>query len=127
MNLKLLLHLHFFTALENGKTMKIKLATSCIIIGTMLAPAYAADQNPEKKQAMTEVKDSPLAAKVRAKLAEEKFSSLPDITIDTDATGKVFLGGRVKSEQEADRITKTVRMMEGVTAVRGAFQVPGDK
>ena len=109
--------------------MKIKLATSCIAIGTMLAPIVvnAADQAPEQKPAMTAAKDSPLTAKVKARLAEEKFSSLPDITIDSDATGKVFLGGKVKSEQEADKITKIVRMMEGVTAVRGTFQVPGDK
>jgi hyperosmotically inducible protein len=109
--------------------MKIKLATSCVVIGAMLTPifAHAADQDSDRKHPMTFVKDSVITAKIKAKLAEEKISSLATITVDTDADGKVFLSGKVKSEQEADTIIFTVHRIEGVTAVRSDFRIPGDK
>jgi hyperosmotically inducible periplasmic protein len=123
----------FFTALINpndhGKTMKIKLAKTCIIIGAALAPivAHAADQDSDRKDPMAYVKDSVITAKIKAKLAEEKIGSLASITVDTDANGKVYLGGTVKSEQEADNIIFFVHRIEGVTAVRSTFRIPGDK
>ena len=109
--------------------MKIKLATACIAISTVLAPinAHSADQDSDRKQPMTFVKDSVITAKIKAKLAEEKVGSLADITVDTDAEGKVFLGGKVKSEQEADNIIGIVHRVEGVTAVKSVFRIPADK
>jgi hyperosmotically inducible protein len=107
--------------------MKIKLATSCIVIGIALAPAHAADQDSDRKEPMTFVKDSVITAKVKAKLAEEKIGSLATISVDTDANGKVFLKGKVKSEQEADRIISLTRRIEGVKAVRSEFSVADDK
>jgi hyperosmotically inducible periplasmic protein len=109
--------------------MKIKLATTCIIIGTLLAPivAHAADQDSDHKHPMTFVKDSVITAKIKAKLAEANLSSLANITVDTDANGAVFLSGKVKSEQEADTIIFIVHRIEGVTAVKSDFRITDDK
>ena len=108
--------------------MKIKLAKTCIIIAAALAPviAHAADQDSNRKDTMTFVKDSVITAKIKAKLAEEKVSSLATVTVDTDANGKVFLGGKVKTEQEADTIIFLTHRIEGVTAVRSTFRITGD-
>jgi len=109
--------------------MKMKFAASCIVIATALAPivALGADQGSGLKQPVTFVKDSELAARIKARLAQEKFSSLPNITIETDAKGAVKLSGRVTSEKEADNIIFIVHRIEGVTAVRSYFAIPGDK
>jgi osmotically-inducible protein OsmY len=109
--------------------MKIKFATLCIVIGTVFAPVavHAADQDSGSKQTMTVAKDPALATKIRARLAEEKFSSLPDITIDADANGAVVMTGKVKSEQEADNIIFIVHRVEGVKAVKSNFRLTSDK
>ena len=109
--------------------MRINLAKACIIIGTALVPivTHAADQDSDRKNPMEFVKDSVITAKIKAKLAEEKVGNLATITVDTDANGKVYLGGTVKSEQEADNIIFFVHRIEGVTAVRSTFRIKGDK
>ena len=76
--------------------MKIKLATTCFIIGTLLAPvaAFAADGDTDRTHPATYVKDSVITTKIKAKLAEEKMSSLGNIKVDTDAKGAVVLRGK---------------------------------
>ena len=71
--------------------MKIKLATTCFVIGALLAPvaALAADGDSDRTHPMTFVKDSVITAKIKAKLAEEKMSSLAHIKVDTDSKGAV--------------------------------------
>ena len=107
--------------------MKLKLAASAIVIGTALAPAYSADQGSDPKYATASAKGPEITAKIKAKLTEEKISSLATITIETDANGAVVLSGKVKSEQEAESITRHVRMIEGVTRVKSNFFIPNDK
>ena len=109
--------------------MKIQLATSCILLATVLAPIVvpAADQGADAKQSVAFVKDSELTARIKARLAEGKFASLPNITIESDAKGAVFLSGKVDSVREADKIILTVHRIEGVKAVKSLFSVPSDK
>lgn len=109
--------------------MKIKFAASCIVIGTMLAPIFveAAGQDSNCKYPTTSAEGAAITARIKAKLAEEKISSLAIITIDTDAKGAVRLCGKVNSEQEADNIIFTVHRIEGVTAVRSLFDFESDK
>jgi len=109
--------------------MKIKIAASCIVIGIALAPivAEAADQDSSCKHPTTSVKGAIIAASIKAKLAEEKIDSLPNMTVDSDAKGEVLLCGRVKTEQEADTIIFFVHRVQGVTAVKSYFEIPGDK
>jgi len=105
--------------------MKIKLATACFVIGTLLAPvmAHAADADANRKEPMTFVKDSAITVKVKAKLAEEKMSSLAHIKVDTDSKGAVVLKGTVKTQAEADKAVSIARGTDGVTSVMSNIQV----
>jgi hyperosmotically inducible protein len=107
--------------------MKIKLAATCFIIGTLLAPvvAYAADSDSDRTHPMTFVKDSVITAKIKAKLAGETMSSLAHIKVDTDGTGTVVLRGKVKTQEEADKAASIARDTEGVTSVRSTIRVRG--
>jgi hyperosmotically inducible protein len=104
--------------------MKIKLAASCFIIGTLLAPVAAlADSETDNAHPMTFVKDSVITTKIKAKLAEEKISSLAHIEVDTDRNGAVVLSGKVKTQEEADKAVSIARETEGVTSVRSKIQL----
>jgi hyperosmotically inducible protein len=107
--------------------MKIELATSCFIIGTLLAPVavFAADGDSDRTHPVTFVKDSAITAKIKAKLAEEKLSSLAHIKVDTDAKGAVVLRGKVKTQEEADKAVSIARGTEGVTSVKSSILVKG--
>lgn len=120
---------HFSTSQENGKTMNIKIAASCILIGAALAPivAQANVQDSNCRHSVQSVRGAEITARIKAKLAEEKVSSLASITIDTDANGAVLMCGTVRSEQEADLIIFRVHRIKGVTAVRSDFDIPSDK
>jgi hypothetical protein len=60
--------------------MKSKLGATCFVIGTLLAPfaVHAADTSTDTDRTHPKifVKDSVITTKVKAKLAEEKLSSL---------------------------------------------------
>jgi hyperosmotically inducible protein len=108
--------------------MKIQLATTCFVIGTVLAPvvAHAEDQDSDRAHPTTFVKDSVITTKIKAKLAEEKMSSLKDIRVDTDANGAVVLSGKVKTQQEADKAVSIAHKTEGVTSVKNNIRVQKD-
>ena len=105
--------------------MKIRLATTCFVIGTLLAPvaAYAADSDSDRAHPTTFVKDSIITTKIKAKLAEEKMSTLKHIKVDTDAKGAVVLGGKVKNQEEADKAVSIARETEGVTSVKSHIRI----
>jgi hyperosmotically inducible protein len=105
--------------------MKIKLAATCFVIGTFLAPvaAHAADPDSDRTHPMTFVKDSVITTKIKAKLAEEKMNSLAHIKVDTDRKGAVVLSGNVKSQEEADKIVSIARETEGVTSVNSHIRI----
>ena len=108
--------------------MKIKLATTCFIIGTLLAPVAvfaAADGDTDRTHPVTFVKDSAITVKIKAKLAGEKMSSLAHIKVDTDAKGAVVLRGKVKTQEEADKAVSIARETEGVTSVKSSIRVKG--
>lgn len=109
--------------------MKNKLATACFVIGTVLVPvaAHAADGDSDRMHPMAFVKDSVVTTKIKAKLAEEKMSSLAHIKVDTDAKGAVVLGGNVKTREEADKAVSIARATEGVTSVKSNIQLKKDK
>jgi len=108
--------------------MKIKLTTICFVIGTLLVPvaAHAADSDSDLSHPMTFVKDSVITTKIKAKLAEEKMSSLAHIKVDTDNKGVVVLSGKVRTQEEADKAVSIARETEGVTSVKSKIQVKKD-
>ncbi|MGE5774492.1 MAG: BON domain-containing protein [Hyphomicrobiales bacterium] len=108
--------------------MKIQFATTFFVIGTVLAPvaAHAEDQDSDRAHPMTYVKDSAITAKIKAKLAEEKMSTLKDIQVDTDSKGAVVLSGKVRSQEEADKAVSIAHRTEGVTSVKSNIRVQKD-
>jgi hyperosmotically inducible protein len=108
--------------------MKIKLATTCFVIGAFLAPlaAYAADGDSDRMHPLTYVKDSVITTKVKAMLADEKMSSLAHIQVDTDAKGAVVLSGNVRTKADADKAVSITRAVEGVTSVTSNLKIRKD-
>ena len=108
--------------------MRTKLAATCFIIGTLLAPvaAHAADSDSDRTHPMTFVKDSVITTKIKAKLAEEKMSSLAHIRVHTDSTGAVVLRGKVKTQEEADKAVSIARETEGVASVKNNLKIKKD-
>lgn len=108
--------------------MKTRLATTCFIIGTLLAPvaAHAAEPDSDRSHPMAFVKDSVITTKIKAKLAEEKMSSLAHIKVDTDKKGAVVLSGKVRTQEEADKAASIAHATEGVTSVKNKIQIKKD-
>jgi len=110
--------------------MKIKLATSLFVIGTLLAPfaVHAADTSTDtdRTHPKTFVKDSVITTKVKAGLAEEKIGSLMHIRVDTHGHGAVVLTGKVRTKEEADKAVSIARGTEGVTSVKSKIRVKKD-
>ena len=109
--------------------MKIKFAITCFALATLLAPmaAHAADSDSDRSHPMTFVKDSVITTKVKAKLADEKMSSLAHIRVDTDNKGVVVLSGTVKTLADSDKAASIARSTEGVTGVRNDLRVKMDE
>ena len=108
--------------------MNTKLAATCFIIGTLFAPmlAHAADGDTDRKHPMTFVEDSVITTKIKAKLANEKMTSLVKVKVDTDAKGAVVLSGTTKTKEQADKAVALARETEGVTSVKSTIQVKKD-
>ena len=108
--------------------MKITIASSCFVLATVLTPAaaFAGDSDSDRAHPMTFVTDSVITTKIKAKLADEKMSSLGRIGVDTDAKGGVVLSGNARTQKEADKAVSIARETEGVTSVKSTIQVKKD-
>lgn len=104
--------------------MKIKLATSCFVISTLLTAmtAHAADPNAAPAHPKILVNDSVITSEIKAKLADDKISNLAQIVVDTRANGEVLLSGKVTTQEEADQAISIARETEGVTSVRSELK-----
>lgn len=108
--------------------MKSKLATAALIVSTLFVTVAATAQETDTDRAhpMTFVKDSVITTKIKAKLGDDKLSSLLHVRVDTDAHGAVVLSGYVKSADQADRAVMIAKGTEGVTSVRNDLLVKGE-
>ena len=112
--------------------MKIKLATTCFVIGALLGPiaapvaAFADDSDSDRTHPITFVKDSMITARVKANLFDERMGSLAHVRVDTDRKGMVVLSGRVRSQEDADKTVSIARATKGVTSVRSDMQIKTD-
>ena len=99
--------------------MKYKLATTCFVIGTVLAPvaAYAADSDTNRSKPAAFVKDSVITTKIKTKLAAEHLASAKHIKVDTDMNGVVWMTGTANSQDEVDKAIAIARDTEGVKSV----------
>jgi hyperosmotically inducible periplasmic protein len=109
--------------------MKYKLATTCFVIGTVLAPlaAYAADSDTDRSKPKTFVKNSVITTKIKSKLAAEHLGSVKHIKIDTDKNGVVWMTGTANSQEEADKAVAIARDTVGVKSVKSDLKVRKDR
>ena len=109
--------------------MKYKLATTCFVIGSVLAPiaAYAADSDADRSKPKTFVKDSVITTKIKTKLAAEHLGSAKHIKVDTDMNGVVWLSGTANNQAEADKAVALARDTEGVKSVKSEIKVHKDR
>jgi hyperosmotically inducible protein len=104
--------------------MKLKLATTCFVIGAALVPvAYAADSDTDRSNPATYVQDSVITAKIKAKLAAEHLNSAVNIKVDTDKDGIVWMSGTANSQDEAEKAVAIARETEGVKSVNSELKV----
>jgi hyperosmotically inducible periplasmic protein len=106
--------------------MNIKLA-SAIVAAILLVPiaGYSADSIVSAPG--TFVKDSVITTKIKAKLAEEKLSTLVKLSVDTNDQGIVNLGGTAPSQAMADKVVSIARSVEGVKSVENHIKISSDK
>jgi hyperosmotically inducible protein len=109
--------------------MKYKLATTCFVIGSVLAPvaAYAADSDMNRPDTKTFVKDSVITTKIKTKLAAEHLGSAKHIKVDTDKNGVVWMSGTANSQAEVDKAIALARDTEGVKSVNSHIKVQKDR
>ena len=108
--------------------MKYKLATSCFVIGSVLAPvaAYATDSDTDRSKPTHFVKDSVITTKIKTKLAAEHLGSAKHIRVDTDKNGVVWMSGTANSQDEVDKAVAIARDTEGVKSVTSHIKVRKD-
>lgn len=109
--------------------MKIKLAATCIIISTLLAPvmAYAEDHDADHAHPMAWVKDSMITTKIKAKLATDHPGSMKHIQVDTDKNGVVWLTGTANTQAEINQAITLARNTEHVKSVWSDLKVENDR
>ena len=109
--------------------MKFKLATTCFVIGSALAPiaALAADSNTDRSKPMVFVKDSVITTKIKTKLAAEHPGSLKHVSVDTDMNGVVWMTGTANTQREVDQAVAMARATEGVRSVNSQLTVQKDR
>jgi hyperosmotically inducible protein len=111
--------------LKKVQIMKTKLVATCFVIGTLLAPVvgYTADSDMDRSHPKAFVKDSAITTKIKAKLSEEKISSLVHIRVDTDSNGVVWLSGTASTQADADKAVSIARDTEGVKLVKNHIKI----
>lgn len=109
--------------------MKLKLATTCLVIGAALAPiaAYAADPDVDRSNPEAFVKDSVITTKIKTKLAADHPGSAVHINVDTDKNGEVWMTGTANTQQEIDQAVAVARDTEGVKSVHNNLKVQKDR
>jgi hyperosmotically inducible protein len=109
--------------------MKFKLATTCFVIGSVLAPvaAYAADSDTDRANAANYVKDSVITTKIKTKLAAEHLGSAKHISVDTDKDGVVWMTGTANTQEEINKAVAIARDTEGVKSVNSKLTVQKDR
>ncbi len=104
--------------------MKLKLATTSIEIGTVLAPmAMAADSDTDRNKPTTFVKDSVITTKIKSKLAAESPGTMTRIKVDTDKDGVVWMSGEAKTQAEAQKAADIAKGTEGVKSVKSDIKI----
>jgi len=109
--------------------MNTKLAAIYLVAGALMLPiaGHAADSDSDRSSPKAFVKDSIITTKIKAKLFEEKMSSLFHVRVDTDNKGVVVLGGTATSQEAIDKAVSIARGVKGVKSVQNNIKIKADK
>jgi hyperosmotically inducible protein len=109
--------------------MKIKFATTSLILSVLLAPfaTYGADSDTDRSHPKAFVKDSVITTKIKAKLAAEDMATTMHISVDTDMDGVVWLSGTAKTRTDAEKAVSIARATEGVSTVKDEIKIKPDQ
>src|SRR5438093_1552983 len=107
--------------------MTAKLATTCFLLGALLATVagYTAESKdtPSKTEKAKEfVDDATITTKIKADFAKDKQVSALKISVNTDH-GVVKLTGSATSKEEADKAVAIAKGTKGVVSVSNEIQV----
>ena len=108
--------------------MNTKLAAIYLVAGALMLPIVGhtkEDSDADRSSPKAFAKDSVITTKIKAKLFEEKMSSLFHIKVDTDNKGVVQLSGTAKSQAEADKAVAIAKKVEGVSMVNSNIKIGG--
>jgi hyperosmotically inducible protein len=109
-------------------TMKHAIATTCLMIGTAIAPVAAfADGDTDRANPANFVKDSVITTKIKAKLASEHLGSAKHIKVDTDQNGVVWMTGTANTQEEVNQAVTIAKNTEGVKMVKSDLKVQKDR
>jgi hyperosmotically inducible protein len=106
--------------------MKIKIAMTCLLFGSLLGTGIAiADEDAAAtgSHAVAYVKDSAITTEVKARLAAEHLTSLAHIHVDTDTNGVVWLSGTAGTQAAIHKAIAIARNTDGVKDVHSHIQV----
>lgn len=109
--------------------MNTKLATACLLFGTLLgvtATSFAEDSDADRTHPVTFVKDSAITTKIKAELAAAHITSLGRIHVDTDQDGVVWLKGTARTQEAADKAVSIARGTEHVKSVHSDITIKKD-
>jgi hyperosmotically inducible protein len=109
--------------------MKLKLALTCLLAGSLLAPVIvtaAEATSPDRSNPKAFVKDSAITAKIKTKLALEHLTSVGRIHVDTDEDGIVYLSGTARTQEAIDKAESIARGTERVKDVRSTLTIKKD-
>ena len=108
--------------------MRSSLATTCLVLATMLAPVAAyADGDADRANPANFVKDSVITTKIKTKLAADHPGSAKHISVDTDRDGIVWMTGTANSQEEVNQDVAIAKNTEGVKLVKSDLKVQKDR
>jgi hyperosmotically inducible protein len=109
--------------------MNTKLAAIYLVAGALMLPiaGHTADSDSDRSSPKVFVKDSIITTKIKAKLFEERMSSLLHINVDTDNKGVVVLGGTATDQAAIDKAVSIARGVKGVKSVQNNIKIKADK
>jgi hyperosmotically inducible protein len=93
------------------------------VLATPVIALAAEDSDADRSHPKAFVKDSIITTKVKSKLAAEHIKSLGRIHVDTDENGVVWLRGRARTQEAADKAVEIARATEGVKDVHSHILV----
>jgi hyperosmotically inducible protein len=87
------------------------------------SPAAAAGPSTSLDSAASMAQPQSIVARIRSEMAAQDVASLPDISVDTDASGAVVLSGTAQSQEDVNKTVSIARSTAGVTSVTNDIKV----